>query len=427
MDTRRFYDIHFHIMDLSHTNITAYLKRLFGFKEIVKSAGRFIHDLFKSIIALNKKSEPSINKTRNLLSFMENSIKYDFLVVENYLKNKDIFVNEVNEFKIEDEKFNKIVLCPLIMDFGYKSLNNDNVFYNIPPQKPITDQISDLFKSINYYYSKDLEIVNKDGITKFNIKDYTGDKGSKLFEIYPFMGLNTKNYTYNQIEEMLNKYFADFSKKNTPEERWNLLYDKMGEFSGDLDNPKDCKNIFAGIKLYPPLGFEPWPEDKKEKNKVELLYRTCIEKNIPLTVHCATGGFDVDKKSKFITDPGNQWAAVLNAYPELKINFAHFGLGSNKWQETLINYMNREGSKVYSDISYLTREDKYYKKIGKLVKSSIGNRLKYRLLFGSDFLINLFHVDSYNYYLKLFSKTKHIDKGIKIRLSNKNSEDFLFR
>ena len=40
------------------------------------------------------------------------------------------------------------------------------------------------------------------------------------------------------------------------------LFNAMGKFSGDFENREECKNIFAGIKVYPPLGFDPWPEER---------------------------------------------------------------------------------------------------------------------------------------------------------------------
>ena len=36
-------------------------------------------------------------------------------------------------------------------------------------------------------------------------------KESKLFEIYPFLGLNTANYTLTEMkDQLLNKYFSEY-------------------------------------------------------------------------------------------------------------------------------------------------------------------------------------------------------------------------
>jgi len=66
----------------------------------------------------NDKVKAGTTKIRNVLSFMESSILYDFLILDHFLKNKEKIVSENNEFKVGTLEFNKIVLCPLIMDFG---------------------------------------------------------------------------------------------------------------------------------------------------------------------------------------------------------------------------------------------------------------------------------------------------------------------
>lgn len=430
MSINKFYDIHFHIMDLSHTNITAYINRLMGVKSLSKSLFKNIITLPKSLLNIlkstfskNSYSSISINKTKNLLSFMEGSIKYDFLIVDYFLKNRDRFVTDSNEFSVGEHRYNKIVLCPLIMDFGYQSLDNSDVFYNIPPQKTIKDQIEDLFKSINYYYNKSIHIVRHSDRVKFNTVDFTGSKDEKLFEIYPFMGLNTKNYTFDEVKDLLDKYFSEFSREDSKEQRQLKLYNKMGEFSGDLDSREQCKNIFAGIKLYPPLGFEPWPKDLKQREKVKYLYNTCIEKKIPITVHCGTGGFYVHKRGREFTDPDNQWKKVLDRYSGLKINFAHFGFGKKRWQKSIIKLAEGR-SGVYTDFSYNIEKENYYKKLSRLFNKN--PKLEDRVLFGSDFMINLLRLNSYNEYLNCYSKTEHLSNEIKRKVSNINTESFLF-
>ena len=157
METNKFYDIHFHAMDLSHANLTAFTTRILNDKNIdleklekrgivwyfilyivknipvklwkgIINLPKTIIDKIKSIFKNKQKAQVSINKIRNLLSFMESSIKYDFLIVEHFLKNKTPIVSVNNEFEINDITYNKIVLCPLIMDFGYKNIDNKNIF-----------------------------------------------------------------------------------------------------------------------------------------------------------------------------------------------------------------------------------------------------------------------------------------------------------
>ena len=259
METNKFYDIHFHAMDLSHANLTAFTTRILNDKNIdleklekrgivwyfilyilmnipkklwkgIINLPKTIIDKIKSIFKNKQKAQVSINKIRNLLSFMESSIKYDFLIVEHFLKSKTPIVLANNEFEINDITYNKIVLCPLIMDFGYKNIDNKNIFYNIPPQKPITSQIKDLFEAIETYYNNEISIKKENGRIKFDIKEVEIDKSEKLFEICPFMGLNTKNYNYDEIKDMLDKYFGDFDENDSLISSQKKLYKKMGDF-----------------------------------------------------------------------------------------------------------------------------------------------------------------------------------------------------
>lgn len=468
MGTNKFYDIHFHSLDLSHANLTAFIARILDDNNIdmgkLEKKGVFKYSFFyvlknlpevlwSTIVNLPKKiigkfspgnkkpdsEKVSVNKIRNLLSFMESSVLFDFLIIEHFLKNKEPVVSAKNEFKSGGKNYNKIVLCPLVVDFGYKNIHDDNIFYNIPPQKPIVSQITDLFDAVRKYYNYEITIKNENGITKFEEKKVSIDKGERLFEIYPFMGLNPENYSYNKVEEMLNKYFSGFSKSDTKQDRQKKLYDKMGKFNGNLEDEMDCKNIFAGIKLYPPLGFDPWP-DKCEKcadnaamgkncecsrAKAELIYRTCVERNIPVITHCSNGGFKVSDNSEEVTNPGTRWAKVLGEYPELKINFAHFGSGDDKWQQTITEHILKPGSNVYTDFSCNTENDQYYGMLQKLV-SNKPEKLSERILFGSDFMINLLWIKSYNDYLKCFAETKYLDDDLKLKFANTNSEMFLF-
>ena len=54
------------------------------------------------------------------------------------------------------------------------------------------------------------------------------------------MGLNTKNYNYDEIKDMLDKYFGDFDENDSLISRQKKLYKKLGEFDGNL---KDRENL----------------------------------------------------------------------------------------------------------------------------------------------------------------------------------------
>lgn len=450
MKTNKFYDVHYHAMDLSHANITAFADRFINNESLIKSflrktisrwqkvifslimplIGPFIpySTLAKRVVAILNKQK----KVRNLLSFMETSVLYDFLIVEYFLKNKGphhhAIISENNEFEVAGQIFNKMVICPLIMDFGYPNIKNADYVYNIPPQKPITSQIEDLFKAIRNYYTKEISIDTKSlAIKKFEIKDKKFDKDNELLEIYPFMGINTANYELPQIKKMLDKYFSKFLKEDTKEARQNKLYQAMGEFDGNLEDEENCKNIFAGIKFYPPLGFNPWPESCSELEKVEYLYKYCIDRNIPIVTHCSTGGFVASPEHKDFSNPNTHWNQVLNdeRFHDLKIDFAHFGENDEAWINKIMEFASNSNHNVYADFSSNGDNPEYYTKLKKQLESH-DNQADHKVMYGSDFMINLLKVNSLNEYMNYFIKTKHLTDEQKIKFIQTNPEEFLF-
>lgn len=168
---------------------------------------------------------------------------------------------------------------------------------------------------------------------------------------------------------------------------------------------------FTGIKLYPPLGYYPFDERLNE------IYTYAEKHQIPITTHCARGGVFYKghitkemlihpktgqpikgQRNKFFTDtytdPDN-YRYVLEKFPDLKINMAHFG-GYDEWQKYLGNTLSdglptwyekicaliRQYPNIYTDISYTM----FNADLFNLLKLSISDpSLKAQILYGSDF------------------------------------------
>ncbi len=396
-------------MNLSHPNLYAMVKRKWALA------------LLMSPLALPAQFflKEKVKRASNLLSAMENDVTDFFLITEYFLKKNG------QELRIGDTAFNKIVLTPLLMDFGCKDMKSD-AFYNRAPQKPIAEQVVDVFNGIKDYCRYKL-VLNDDGI------DYDADtKENKLFEIYPFLGINTKNYKLQGVDALFDKYFKEYKHDH------QSLYDRMGTFEGDIDDMKS--NFFAGVKVYPPLGFDPWPGNNAEElDKVMCLYRHCCKKNIPITTHCSDGGFSLVDEAKEFTSP-EKWRTVLSnkEFSGLRLNFAHFGrqgrrwygAGNHDWENMIVSLIASRDNNVYADFSYRGCEDGYYDGLNKLMdKQPEKDRelLKQRILFGSDFMINLLDSDSYNQYLAGFmDKGNPLGAEERVRFCSANPERFLF-
>ncbi len=441
---RKFYDIHYHVFDLSHANLLAFLLRddladkglvrriLKRIPPFIKIAPTLLFGLFPGKIArkIREFLQNDSKNFRNLLSVMESAIEYHFLYIEYFLlKEKKYFGNT------DTCRYNKIVLCPQLIDFGYKNLNNNDCFYNIPPSKPIINQVVDLFNAIWFYYNFEI-ILHPDKERRLKVIPGSIPKQEKLFEIYPFLGINTRNYDLDEMAEMFEKYFRGY-ENDTPSIRKQKLYDKLGRVRIDLEDMMSRRKekadndfytyIFAGIKLYPPLGFDPWPEtDKTELEKVKFLYSECIKRKLPVTVHCSDGGFKTTSEAALYTDPSLNWKKVLSqpGYRDLRINFAHLGDqkgDKTEWLNTILSYI-RNNKNIYSDCSCVTPQQEDYKKVNEILDEDV----KSNILFGSDFVINLIWSDSYNEYLNNFIRTSFLDENQKSIMCEVNPEKFLF-
>ncbi|MBA3681752.1 MAG: amidohydrolase family protein [Bacteroidetes bacterium] len=168
---------------------------------------------------------------------------------------------------------------------------------------------------------------------------------------------------------------------------------------------------FAGLKLYPPLGYYPFDERLNE------IYAYAQKHQLPITTHCARGGVFYkgeitdamkvhpktgehikEQKNKFFTDiytdPDN-YRYVLEQFPNLKINLAHFG-GYDEWNKYLGNTMEegqitwydkicsliRQYTNVYTDVSYTMFNADLFNLLKLTLQDSTLNN---KILYGSDF------------------------------------------
>jgi len=392
---------------------------IFG-KKIIKSLVQ---------IAFNFKCIKSfIGKAMRTLTFFEIPLEYQFLVLDYYLKQKMEYRKDEQQIFIGRTPYKKIVLCPLVIDFGRKNIQ-DGVFYKLTPKTPVANQVGDLLYAIRTYCRFEVDVNGDKMRLSKEIPDWEDHKTEKLFEIYPFMGIDPANYDdWNEIEKLLDKYFAEFEKNDSPKIRRERLLKKMGRVDSNIYNHSDgyC-NIFAGIKVYPQLGFDPYPTNSKEYAKVKGLYLYCIAKRIPITTHCSDGGYKV-AENNHLTMPFGKWKKVLEQkeFEELTLNFAHFGSQSGKqteWRDAIIE-LTKKYPNVYTDISCNDTTEEYYNNLGKLFNDS-NPQLHEKVLFGSDFSINLLVTEShsYNYYLEAFADAELSHKA---DLCERNPERFLF-
>jgi predicted TIM-barrel fold metal-dependent hydrolase len=151
------------------------------------------------------------------------------------------------------------------------------------------------------------------------------------------------------------------------------------------------EGAFAGIKLYPSLGY---PVDSPELRRV---YAFCVEADVPVLLHCSHGGFYRKREFVDYCDPSH-WRELLDGeLAELRVCFAHFGgweslgrsggLDEGTWGHTILTLM-KERPHVFTDLAFHTDqmrdpEDEacYFRTLGSLLAD---DHLRSRILFGSD-------------------------------------------
>lgn len=157
-----------------------------------------------------------------------------------------------------------------------------------------------------------------------------------------------------------------------------------GHYFSPGGNPLVSKNgPFFGIKLYPRLGYRPMDVERECPG----LYKWCRNNDIPITVHCSMTGFPPGQNSGYgdFGDPA-KWIEVLDLYPELRIDFAHFGNNGDGWAQEIVDLMKRPKNNVYTDLSCYTETERLEAARAMLENNA---ELKDRLMFGTDFDVML--------------------------------------
>lgn len=176
---------------------------------------------------------------------------------------------------------------------------------------------------------------------------------------------------------------------------------------------------FAGVKLYPPMGFRasgnrgPYPRRTLTKlgfdpsqrldETLDDLYRLCTELDAPIMAHGAASngaGEQYDTRA----DPA-YWIPVFEKYPELRVCLAHFGefdkkshgqrrpLPDSSWEWVLGRYIKAHPKRpVFVDISYMSEALS-----SEIERTNLANNLKAwvqrfdpklrHIIYGSDWIM----------------------------------------
>ena len=417
MEHSTFIDVHCHVLTLSHPNFLSFMDTLRVRKSEIIYSQILSPDYLARALFRNRGES-----LRNLLTVMANSPGLIFGIMEDDLRG--LYAREGDPPPLVQEealhmagrRFGSIALCPLIMDFDDRSRSGSDAYYYRPPAASIDAQIRDVL---------------------IGIRDYRRSRPNGMLEIHPFLGVNTRNHTLDSLGLFLGRHMGGWLPGR---DRARTVFGAMQDYSSNANSVADTAGgecLFSGIKLYPPLGFDPWPEPGEEREKVELLFGFCERRGIPITTHCDDHGFRVVSRDEAFTFTApSRYRAALERFPELRIDFAHFGRqyttnlmrqAPTEWFEEIIELIAAYPN-VYTDLSFNGVEPEYYERLAAALAAlpaATRDKVEARLLFGSDFAVNLLKVRSYADYYRIFDASP-LAPELRARLCSENPARFLF-
>ena len=411
---RYFADCHFHAMTMEHPNFAAFFASFYD-----SATGLLTANATQNYILT-----PQILRGNNLLYTLENTltaferpIGETFAMMEDDLEGR--FTSDEKEryeplvpyahmgkFSIRGMDYDRMLMIPLVMDFSQDQRENDKLYYSFSALDKITQYAEDTVEGMRWYY---------------------GNRQDGLFEFYPFIGIDPRLHSERFLEDFLSRYV------NTSH-----------EFHKEHEIPQ---KPFYGIKIYPPLSFRPWPADRETLEKHRYLYSFCERNRVPIITHCDDQGFrGVSAEEAWkLTDPAG-WRTVLENYPDLVIDFAHFGkqyayalrnniqslgmrlkkMPDSPWFHTIISLM-KDFPGVYADVSFSGCAEEFYAELLNYMKEQdekTRSLILSRILFGSDFSVNLLKVESYTEYYSILENSPLSDEEI-TRFASSNPIEFL--
>jgi predicted TIM-barrel fold metal-dependent hydrolase len=407
-----FFDSHCHTMTLAQPNLTAFMENIF------QNASP---DLFKSLTSESNFShsqsiKKSIGNILNLAALVQNDLDSIFKIMEDDLKGLygGAALADDEGLKIGSRQYKNLVITPLLMDFKALPGAPNSTYYPQP--------LKDIRTTINEY--------------AYAIRSYYKERPNGLLKIYPFLGINTAAYSFKEVETLLDESFSLYSG--------SLLNIRSRKLYTLVAGKLAPSRMFGGIKLYPPMGFDPWPDEKEERKKVNLLYDYAQSAQIPITAHCNESGYiTIDVQKALIYTSPERWRPVLKKYPDLRLNLAHMGYKPESFQESLGRKLGvkikkeknwtekvldliEEFPHVYTDISFNGINSDFYEYLQRILNDEESRRkvIEDKILFGTDFMINLTSIASYVDFYKLFEESP-LNETQKHRFGSINPKKFL--
>lgn len=454
MKKQSFIDLHCHLFNMVDVPVYETLDGKVRMNTLLKLVGAFsASGAFLSGLVRSK-----IGDYKDFIQFFERAQDANLLALASQIQRAVVQGTTVSE------TYEQVVLTPLVMDFDCirqecgERCKPCTAVKNCPHTgMKLSSIATDPSAEAQYYRLRE---------TIKRVEKTEEGEGGKL-KVLPFIGFDLRKLTpqnSNALSE-LKKFWEKVGVTKTERE---------GGFS-EISSGKAL-----GIKLYPPIGFNPYPQDDvKAVVQYKKFYEWCIEERIPLTVHCQSGSYSATRRQRAINKDTHikNWSALFVDWgkgnlrsekdiKELRINFAHFGgengledmldwygVDNDAWTYQIIQMM-KEYPHVYSDISAFNWVDdgdaENFATVFKLnEKNELGRgdyRVQEKILWGSDVPMVISEdsycqgkdesrVSDYGYLMNNFTKAvdliyeenPQLGEQLIENMISKNPESFLLR
>ena len=229
-----------------------------------------------------------------------------------------------------------------------------------------------------------------------------------------------------------------------------------------LDIVKDAvtKKGFAGVKLYPPMGFKPIGNNRATKSfgrkpnkkasgvqidrELKALYRWCIEEGVPIKAH-GNNSLAAQECSGENASPefwGDVYKYNNNEFKGLHVNVAHFGgfeeelspdehcpIPKPNWEKLLAKLANKNPN-FFADVGFWN-EVMQGNDSTEVIKKTKGLFTKYtalenQIMYGSDWIM-IGQLKNHESYMSDVKKALGIDLGLPIeKIMSQNAMRYLF-
>jgi predicted TIM-barrel fold metal-dependent hydrolase len=427
----KYYDCHCHVFNKDVIDLHLMANIFLSLPDILRKSDT-PHDLERESTVYDK-IKNKIHVLKRLINFLEAGFSKT---------DEDVFA------KMQQTYGTEFAIAPLMFDLefcfiGKRAYSPSELNANFKTiHKSIGPRVDEFLNQKKDFIKDVPEMISKSGSNKEqkeglkNLKELEGLHGEVKEKISFLMDTHLKENQFlpkltssykKQLEDIL-KLKEDFPSLVFPfiaidPRRHGIIETFMQEIYP--------LNLFTGVKLYTPLGYSPTDEDLMKSGG---LYEFCEKHQIPITAHHSHVGFatplqhveifgDTFENGKIIPKHGfikfsrafstgwvqeradklnhpELWRKVLNTYPNLKLNLAHFGHDNEEWRKTVFEMMGTFRN-LYTDFSrYTSIADLTYLKETYFCKAS--PEVKQKFLYGSDYYFDLLYIDSLKEYFDNF-------------------------